>query len=205
MQSKKRIASLVTLLSMATLLVATGCNGDGLFGSNQGRLQVTLSADAAGSAAPALDGSAGESSDGGRLSSWFQSASVTLSSVLVRNLHGQLINVDVALPVTVDVVKIEGGKQVVLPAGTLPVGSYDQVVLVITAVEGTTRNGTVITIEPPGGGWTAVVPICQLDVAEGATETVDLTLNVRNSFLQVGSHWDFQPRFRSRLVCAGTP
>jgi hypothetical protein len=190
----------ISILSFAAVITLAGCNGDGLSGGSA-RLRIVLSSEVA-AAAPVLSES-DDDHDDSHLSHFFQSAQVTLSSVLVRNLDGQLINVDVDLPVTVDVVKIEGGKQVVLPAGTLPAGSYDQVVLVITAVEGTTSNGTVITIEPPGGGWTAVVPICVLEVAQGATETVDLTLNVRNSFLQSDSHWGFQPRFLSRHACAG--
>jgi hypothetical protein len=74
----------------------------------------------------------------------------------------------------------------------------------MTAVSGTTHDGTVVTIEPPGGGWTAVVPICPLEVAAGATETVGITLNVRNSFARSGLHWGFHPQFRSRTSCAGT-
>lgn len=202
--TKKRIASLLSALSVSALVAVAGCNGDGLFGSNSGRLRVVLS-NGGTTAAPALSESANEQGDDSHLSAWFESANVTLSSVLARNLDGQLINVDLALPMTVDVVKVEGGKQVVLPDGTLPAGSYDQVVIVITAVEGTTKDGTQVTIEPPGGGWTAVVPICQLDVAAGSTSTVDITLNARNSFLQSGSHWGFSPRFQSHLNCATTP
>ena len=202
MKSMKRIASLAGLFPLAALFAIAGC-GDGFLSSNSGRLRVVMSADGAGSAPPlvAQHGDDDDDDDGERLSRSFTAATVTLSSVLVRNLDGQLVDVDFDLPVTVDVVKLEGGKQVVLPSGTLPEGIYDQVVIVITAVQGTTVNGTVVTIEPPGGGWTAVVPICPLEVATGETETVDIALNARSSFLRVGSHWDFHPRFRSRLVC----
>ncbi len=199
---KKRIVSLVPLLSVAALLSVTGCSAGGLFGSNSGRLRLVLSGDGSSAAAAAI--SANLDNDESHLSHWFDSASVTLSSVLARNLDGQLINVDFALPVTVDVVKMENGKQVTLPDGALPAGTYDQVVIVMTAVSGTTHDGTEVTVEPPGGGWTAVVPICPLEVADGSTETVGITLNVRNSFLLVGSHWGFQPRFQSRLDCAST-
>jgi hypothetical protein len=210
MKSMKQIASRVLLLPLAALFAIAGC-GDGFLSSNNGRLRVVMSADGAGSA-PSLAADAGSASgseaqpgddddDGERLSRSFTAATLTLSSVLVRNLDGQLVDVDFDLPVTVDVVKLEGGKQVVLPSGILPEGTYDQVVIVITAVQGTTLNGTTVTIEPPGGGWTAVVPICPLEVAAGATETVDIALNAKSSFLRIGSHWDFHPRFRSRLVC----
>ena len=202
MLTKQRNASLVPVIALAAMFTVTGCNGGGVFG-NDARLRMVLSNESA-AGVPALGDSDDDEHHGGpRLSSSFQSARVTLSSVLVRNLDGQLIDVDFDLPVTVDVVQIEGGKQVVLPDGGVPAGSYDQVVIVITAVEGTTKDGTVITIEPPGGGWTAVVPICELDVAEGSIETVDITLNVRNSFLQQGPRWGFQPRFLARHSCAG--
>jgi hypothetical protein len=96
------------------------------------------------------------------------------------------------------VVRIDGGKQVVLPDGFLPADTYDQVVLVMTAVQGVTNDGTVITVEPPGGGWTAVVPICPIEVTDAAAETVAIAFNVRNSFLRLGiNNFSFQPRFRS--------
>jgi hypothetical protein len=195
------------VLGLAAAFAVGGCNADGLFGNNTGRIRVVLSGDAGGASAsvaadPALSSATDERNDDSRLSHWFDSVKVTLSSVLVRNLDGKLVNVPIALPVTVDVVKIEGGKQVVLPNGTLPAGTYDQVVIVITAVQGTAHDGTVMTIEPPGGGWTAVVPICALEVAEGATSTVGITLNVRSSFLRFGTHWSFLPRFQSRTICA---
>ena len=71
----------------------------------------------------------------------------------------------------------------------------------MTAVAGTLRDGTKVTIQPPGGGWTAVVPICSLQMAEGQTQTVGVTLQVRNSFLQSRDHWSFQPRFRAEADC----
>jgi hypothetical protein len=32
----------------------------------------------------------------------------------------------------------------------------------MTQFEGVTRNGTTITITPPGGGWTAIVHRCEV-------------------------------------------
>jgi hypothetical protein len=131
----------------------------------------------------------------------FQTATVTLSSILARTLDGELVDLDVDLPVTVDVVRIEGGKQIQLPDGFLPPDTYDQIVVVMTAVRGITTDGTAVTIEPPGGGWTAVIPICHLEITDATTTTVGLALNVRNSFVQVGNWWSFQPRFRSLTDC----
>ncbi len=139
--------------------------------------------------------------DHDRPSRWFHAANITLSSILVRNLDGLLVNLDMPLPITVDVVQIEGGKTIQLPDGALPIGLYDQVVVVITAVRGVLHDGTIITIEPPGGGWTSIVPICPLDVIAGGTTTVGIDLMVRNSFAWGDNHWRFQPRFRAAGEC----
>jgi len=190
--------------TVGLLVLVAGCGIDGALGHNQGRVRLVLTGDAIGNAdlhAPQAISSAesisGDDDDRGRTLGAFKSAHVTLSSILVRTLDGVLVDLDADLPVAVDVVKIEGGRSIVLPDGILPVGDYDQVVLVITAVRGVTADGTAITIEPPGGGWTAVIPICPLEVVEGATDTVGIAINVRSSFLFERSRWSFQPRFRS--------
>lgn len=192
--------------SALSLLLALGaCGLDGALGQNEGRVRLTLARDPGGAAAnlSATDGAhvAHDDDDDGPPAWSFTSASVTLSSVMLRTLDGVLVPLDIALPVDVDVVRIEGGRQVQLPDGILPVGEYDQVVLVMTAVRGTTNDGAAVTVEPPGGGWTAVVPICPLEVVEGGTANVAITLNVRRSFLRHGGWWSFQPRFASRLDC----
>ena len=193
-------------------LSLAGC--DGLSGSDRGRVRVTLSRDGGGSLATLVQDSAtaylnhdhgkkngDDDDDDHRFSFRFQTATVTLSSVLARTLDGELVDLDMELPLGLDVVRIEGGRQLLLPDGFLPADIYDQVVLVITAVQGETLDGTLVTIEPPGGGWTAVVPICPLEVTDGATAVVGLALNVRNSFVAVGNWWSFQPRFRSLAAC----
>lgn len=196
-------ASCTRALALGAALVVAGCNMDAL-GNNEGRVRLVVTRDAGGATANLAVDSTGAVTDQDENSGgvWaFQTATVTLSSILVRTDEGVLVNLDVDLPVDVDVVKIDGGKQVTLPDGILPVGNYDQVVLVMTAVHGTTRDGTDVTIQPPGGGWTAVIPICPLEVAEGSTATVGITLNARNSFVRLGNWWSFQPRFRSHLNC----
>jgi hypothetical protein len=205
------------VLGIGLLLAVTSCNSDGLLGINKGRVRLILSGDAGGSAigaepAAALAGSVnvaadgnhhgnGDDEQGSRPSWWFQTANVTLSSVLARNFDGVLVNLDMDLPVIIDVVQIEGGKEIQLPDATLPPGLYDQMVVVITAVQGLTHDGTLITMEPPGGGWTAVVPICPLEIVEGGTVTVGIKLMVRNSFRWLGHRFNFEPRFRPRINC----
>jgi hypothetical protein len=201
----RRIAELKRALVIGAIVLTAGCKG--FFGSDGARFQVVISRD--GSSPPVSSVSADSSGafadrddDNSNLGLWrFQTATVTLSSILVRTGNGELVDLDLNLPIDVDVVKIDGGKQLQLPDGFLPSDTYDQVVLVITAVEGTLRDGTIVTIQPPGGGWTSVIPICPIEVAEGATTTVGIALNVRGSFLSVGNWWSFQPRFRSTNEC----
>lgn len=204
-------AELRRALAIAAVLALPGCSLDGLFGHDGGRVRMVLSRDDGGALNTAVATLVSQSAaqadrdddDGdGKRGDWrFQTATVTLSSILARTNDGELVNLDIDLPITVDVVKIDGGKQLVLPDGFLPADTYDQVVLVITAVQGVTRDGTTVTIEPPGGGWTAIVPICPMEVVESATTSVGLALNVRSSFLQVGNWWSFHPRFRSLVDC----
>jgi hypothetical protein len=127
----------------------------------------------------------------------FQSANVTFSSILARDLDGVLVNVTMELPVTVDVLSLDDGKEIVLPEGALPAATYDQVVVVMTEVEGVTHDGTTITITPPGGGWTAIVPICPFVVEEGGTTTVSIKFMLDQAFSLRNSRYHFQPR----LVC----
>ena len=176
-----------------TLFLTAGCGLDGLFGNDGGRVRIVLAPDGGGALANLIADSVAalrprDDDDEGRSPrAWsFQTANVTLSSIMARTIDGELVSLDVDLPIAVDVVRIDGGKQVELPDGFLPADIYDQVVLVMTAVQGVTTDGTVITVEPPGGGWTAVVPICPLEVTDAAAATVGIAFNVRNSFLQLG-------------------
>jgi hypothetical protein len=98
------------------------------------------------------------------------------------------------LPVTVDVSELEGGKAIELPEGDLPEGTYDEVVFVLRKVEVVLWNETRITIEPPGGGWTANVPLCpRVEVEGGDTTTVSLTLQVWTAFYWYGDLLHFEP------------
>lgn len=125
-----------------------------------------------------------------------QAASVTLSSILARTLDGVLVDVTVHLPVTEDLLALEGGKEVTLPLGYLPPGTYDQFVVVVTGVELTLASGTKIAITPPGGGWTAIVPVANpFTVVEGKTTAVTLKFRRDLSFACGMGHWEFEPRF----------
>ena len=202
-----------TLLALGLALVAAGCSDSGL-GPNQGRVRFVLSsgATAAGvagaqsatatptpgttgaTASPSLNGDGdGEHHDYRA----FQAANVTFSSILARDQAGVLVNVAMDLPVQVDIVALDtGGNQVTLPDGDLPAGTYDQLVVVMTHLEGVLKDGTQLTITPPGGGWTSIVPICPFTVEEGGTTTVSLQFMVRQAFTWQNLRYHFQPRLQ---------
>ena len=195
--NKSRVTDLAMVLVAGLVLVVAGCSSsDGILGVNEGRVRFVLSAgsdsEAEGPAlAPSLHGR--DDDDDGRR--FLQSANVTLSSILARNLDGVLVNVMMDLPVTVDVLSMEGPTEVVLPDAILPPASYDQVVVVMTRVEVVTHDGTTIRITPPGGGWTAIAPICPFIVEEGMTTTVGLTFMLNHAFKWRNNRFHFQPRF----------
>lgn len=204
----RRLAAAATSIVLA--LVVAGCDG-GLFGPQSGNVRFVLSsatvapmltdAPAAAPSMSVVDGAAlsggHDDDDDDHPNPYFQSANVTFTSVLARNLDGVLVNITMDLPVTVDVMTMERGRQITLPDGDLAPGTYDQVVVVMSQVQGVTHEGTTITIDPPGGGWTAIVPVCPFEVADGETSVIGLQLSVRRSFV-----WrDGGLRFRPYIVC----
>ena len=128
---------------------------------------------------------------------FFESANVTFSSVLARNVAGELLDASMDLPAVVNVVSMEDGREIVLPDAVLPIGTYDQLVVVMKQVQGVTYDGTTITIDPPGGGWTAIVPVCEFVVGDGETSVVGLTFMVREAFKWRDNRFHFSPR----MVC----
>ena len=195
-------ASKVLVAALALGLAACD-SGTGVSG---GRVQLSISSgDLATLAAPA--GAPAETGDWGGGHPYFESANVTFSSIFARNTDGQLIDMGIEdLPVTVDVVAMEeGGRTVTLPDGTLPAATYDQIVVVMTGVSAVLHDGTGIAITPPGGGWTAVVPICPLVVEEGSTSVLGLMLPVRTAFVFYEGRFRFVPRFRTRVRCEEPP
>jgi Domain of unknown function (DUF4382) len=206
MMQRIRPLTSATGLALGLALLMAGCGGsDNMLGPNQGRVRFVLSSGstvlatsqpAATAGAATTDGTGpltdGETYEPRRL---FQSASVDLTSVLARNSDGVLVNVDMSLPVTVDILSMDNGRHVTLPDGDLPSGTYDQLVLVLKKFQGTTLDSTQVTIVPPGGGWTTVVPVCAFTVDSSVTTTVSLGFDLRNAFLWRNNHYFFQPRF----------
>jgi hypothetical protein len=176
-------------LAVVVGIVAACSNGSNdLMHDGKGAVKFKMSASATAPVAPAV------ASDGTDRS--LQAANVTFASILARNLDGQLIDVTIALPTTVNLLELVSGGTVTLPIGFLPPGTYDQLVVVMTKVELTLGNGTVITIDPPGGGWTAIIRVTEpFTVAEGATTTVSIRFHADGSFRWLDGSWQFHPEF----------
>ena len=182
----------IPLVLVAALLVAAGCSD--VTNPDQGNVRVVLSASNTLQAAPAL-GDDDDQDDGERYVSRLESANVTFSSLLARNLSGQLVDLGGDLPRTVDVVGLMGGDDVTLPSGSLPPGEYDQLVVVMTELELVFLDGSKIALSPPGGGWTSIVPVAPFTVVEGQDLVLELDLNLGRTFRQAGSAFRFFPEF----------
>lgn len=153
-----------------------------------------------------LPGGTDATHGGGEDRPFIKSANVTITGIVAVRIDGSFMQVDMTLPATVDVVKLEGGRQITLPDGTLPVGEYDKIVLTIGMAQLVLFNDTKITIDPPGSGWAAVSPLCPpLKIENASTATVSLALEVRNSFIWRNDRFEFAPRFKVPLGCARVP
>lgn len=212
--------------ALFALLIAPACSdGDSALNSDQGNVRVVLSADSgatttgamdAGSsaadagAAAATDPAAGALDDdrddddgdddghGEDIMRRLEQANVTFASLLARNLDGQLIDLAVDLPRTVDLIGLSEGRSVTLPMGTLPPGMYDQMVVVMTQLELVFQNGAKVAVTPPGGGWTKIIPVRPFEVVEGETTTIELKFKPRQAFRELGGVFDFFPDFDCR-------
>ena len=152
----------------------------------QGQVRFVLSAASAPLAATTEDG------DRPRL----QAANVTFTSFLARTLDGELVSVTGALPFTVDLLQVVNGREVSLPTGFLPPGTYDQLVVVMSEVELVGQDGGKITITPPGGGWTAIVNVQDpFVVNEGQTTTINLKFRWWSAFHHDEDGFEFDPEF----------
>jgi hypothetical protein len=186
-------------LAAFVALISAAC-GDGMLAPNQGRVRFVLGA----AESPLALAAPTSPPDSAVVDPWYppyrpvpmyKSAKVTFSSILARNIDGALVHVEMDLPVTVDVSLLEAGHEIALPEGELPVGTYDEVVFVMRKVEVVLWDDTRVTIEPPGGGWTANVPLCpHVEVEDGGTSTVSLELQVWNAIFWYGDQLHFEPQ-----------
>ena len=173
------------------LVAAAGCSDSGSVAGNstKGRVRVVMGG---GLAAAAMTPTPLHGDTSGRT---IDSASVTVTSILARNLDGELVGVTMDLPTTLDLIDLIEGKTVELPVGTLPVGTYDQIVVVIKSLHVVLSDGTMVDVTPPGGGWTAIVPTETFDVVDGQVTTVHLNFRADNAFRWVEGKLEFDPEF----------
>ncbi len=182
--------------TLIALLLATACS-DSTGNSGDGNVRVVLRAsDQPSLAAAATAAQASDDDDGGHtpLSS-VEEANITFSSMLARNTDGQLIDLGLDLPQTIDVKALMNGNELTLDAGSLPPGDYDQLVVVMTQVELVFANGGAIALTPPGGGWTSIVRVAPFTVVAGEAITVELNLKLRGAFREFGNGFRFFPDF----------
>ncbi len=211
-----------SLLALAMVLAGAACSGsDSMLAPNHGRVRFVLGSE--GGSVAVSGPVAVESWTETEVTStggidplhgdgdhpevpFIKAANVTFSSILARNLDGVFVDVEMDLPVTVDVVTLEGGRRIQLPEGELPAATYDRLLVNMTAVHVVLRDDTEITINPPGGGWAAITPLCPpLEIEESGTSTVSLSLEVRRSFFWMGDRFHFAPRFRPPFGCGEMP
>src|SRR5262249_3978877 len=147
--------------------------------SHSGKIRMVLGASSAQAATAGTSSPTVMADGSGRT---IQSAAITLSSILARTTDGKLTDVTMALPATVDLVALIQGGTVDLPGGSLPAGSYDQIVVVIKTLHVVLSDGTAVDVTPPGGGWTAIVPTQPFDVVDGQVTTVHLDFQASGAF-----------------------
>ena len=220
MKSWVRVLALV--MTIAVLVVAAACSdGNSSLSGSQGNVRVVLTGNAAATAASQVEdvslaapGSTGEiqpgilhdrgddddddddqDGSGTDILSRLTEANATFASLLARNLDGQLIDLAIDLPRTVNLLGLAEGDTVELPMGTLPPGMYDQLVVVITELELVFVNGGKIALTPPGGGWTRIVRVQPFEVAEGAVTTLELSFRPRMAFRELAGGFGFFPDF----------
>jgi hypothetical protein len=187
-----------TILTMAAMLVAVGCSDDpSMTSPGRGHLRITV--DALGGAQAATEAAVspvqGMHDEDGHDRPSLSEINVTFSAVLARNLGGELVPVEMALPVTVDVLALVAGPSITLPSGLLSPGIYDGLVVNMTAVQLVTQDDVRITIEPPGGGWTSVVPVEPFEVVEGTATDLVLHFRLDRAIRFLGGGFEFRPEF----------
>ena len=113
---------------LAALAAGLGCQGgSATLSGSVGNVQIVLGGDASVSAARHGD-------DGDDAFSRLQAAEVTFTSIVARNLEGQLVPLSLEYPVMVDLFALREDNSVALPLGTLPPGAYDQLVVVMSTL-----------------------------------------------------------------------
>jgi hypothetical protein len=192
MQATRRSILLGAFAVLGVALLVAGCSGtDDTVTAGRGEGLVKVVVAGAATTTARTDAASMLESDGPPI----QAVEITLSAILARNLDGELVDVTIDLPATIDLIAVLQGQTFDLPIGTLPVGSYDQIVVVIRTLSVTLLDGTKIDVTPPGGGWTAIVPTERFDVLEGLVTTVQLHFRPAGALRWIEDHFEFHPAF----------
>lgn len=174
-----RVAFLALAVA-AILVAAAGCSSDStgdLMRPRAATVELMISTD--GGAAAGVAASTTSADHGGDRNR-IQGAEILVSDAVARSTTlQQLIDIGIDLPVTVDLIALnETGGTIELGIGYLPPDTYDQIVLVISSLTLTAKDGTRVTIEPPGGGWTVQIPAAPFTVIEGEITTIQLNFRM---------------------------
>jgi hypothetical protein len=196
------------LLGLIVLVLAAACSNSssGESDARSGNVRVMLTSDTLSTATTnstsvplGTTGTFDDDDDNNDdILSRLEHVNVTFSSLLARNLDGDLVDLVIDLPRTVDLIGLMNGQQITLPTGTLPPGMYDQIVVVIRSVEFVFLNGGKIELTPPGGGWTKIVPVAMFEVIEGQTTTIELRFKPLGAFRELDGEFEFFPDFDCR-------
>jgi len=189
------------LVALSVLLYTSACSAFTGSGDDGGNVRVVMSASEQSSLAPSLAASDNDDDDNGgehrgdRFLERLETANVTIASLLARNTDGQLIDLDMDLPQTIDLKALLDGGNTTLPAGTLPAGDYDQLVVVMTKLDLTFIDGGALALTPPGGGWTSIVRVAPFTVADGQDTTIELNFRMGGALREIGGVVKFFPDF----------
>ena len=195
-----------TCLGAGLLVAACSGSSDAFNTAGKGKIQIAMTTgtgptiNSAGTAGlPSAGARAGASAvttnmEGPSLSS-LKSANVTFTKIQARNADGTWVDVLISLPVTVDLLSIRDGKDLSLPAGFLPPGTYDKLMVTISEVDIVMMDGTNIAITPPAAGWTAQIPAKPFVIVEGQATSVRLRFREDMSFHFLGGAIGFDPEF----------
>ena len=76
-----------------------------------------------------------------------------------------------------------------------PAGHYQGFVVTLSSASLVLQDGTRLTIEPPGGGWSARIRTAPFEVVDGEPTTVELSIRLGQALHWIRDHFEFEPIF----------
>jgi hypothetical protein len=214
-----RLGRALLLATIAFAIVLAGCSSDStndLFENEpEGNVRVLLTS--GGSSAAAVlagrgegKGDGSDADEGGDEPGDEPAPSNPIVGVVIRvsdfearsTTLQQFVDIAAEFPVEVDLVALSaGGGSFELAVGSLAPDTYDELIIVLSALVLTAEDGTVVTIEPPGGGWTVPLTVEPFTVVEGEVTTIQLELDPSSFQFDIDADLgdldadDFDPQF----------